>query len=168
MDAISKELLQEREQLLTILRSLTDEELNAKDNEHLWTVGQVFWHLVLTEQSVTKVIKIGLSHSIEIDEKAIPMEIVVNRSVRVDAPDDLFPPAREYSIEELDGQLTASRDELLKLLTQIDDSQSIDHISPTFRHPFLGMLSIKQWIIFIGKHELRHAAQIHELLHSHH
>ncbi|MEA2712972.1 MAG: hypothetical protein QOK27_933, partial [Gemmatimonadales bacterium] len=33
----------------------------------------------------------------------------------------------------------------------------------TFSHPLLGSLDLYQWILFVGQHEARHAAQIAEL-----
>jgi hypothetical protein len=56
--------------------------------------------------------------------------------------------------------LAESRRELLSAL-DLADGLALGQIS--FPHPLIGPLDLYQWVLFVGQHEARHAAQIEEI-----
>ena len=51
-------------------------------------------------------------------------------------------------------------DSRARLKLAIDEADGIDLSQMHFPHPVLGRLDMYQWILFVGKHERRHIAQI--------
>ncbi|HYW06495.1 MAG TPA: DinB family protein, partial [Longimicrobium sp.] len=83
---------------------------------------------------------------------------IEERRRRVDALESARPTHGLARAELLDA-LAASRAGLLELLRAAapHDVSGVIH-----KHPALGDLNLYEWLVFVGKHELRHAAQIGE------
>lgn len=75
---------------------------------------------------------------------------------RITAPQSVIP-AKDMSRGELLALLSDSRS---KLRDAIGEAHSIDLGRMQFPHPVLGRIDMYQWILYVGKHERRHIAQI--------
>jgi hypothetical protein len=69
-------------------------------------------------------------------------------------------PRGELTASQALAALAESRRELLSALDRADGF-ALGQI--TFPHPLIGPLDLYQWVLFVGQHEARHAAQIEEI-----
>jgi uncharacterized damage-inducible protein DinB len=149
-----------RSELLNSVSHLSDEQLNRKVDEGSWTIMQVLHHLYLMEGSVAKTIQsiVEKGEKQQVDPK--PIELTVNRSKKVEAPSFVEPDKGFITLEEIKEKLKESRNALL----QVAESNNKDELKEkAYPHPAFGLLSLEQWVPFIGYHEKRHLEQIEEL-----
>lgn len=151
---------QAREAIWAEVEGLSDEELNKKPAADVWSIKQILEHLYLMEGAITKTIKHQLKagEPEEVEDK--PIEMSTNRDVKVDAPDFAVPGDDFLTLVELKQRLAGTHEEL-KTLAKEADEQLLE--SKSYPHPAFGDLSLKQYIPFVGYHELRHLDQIKEV-----
>lgn len=149
-----------RTELFSEVNNLTDEEINIKPADDQWSIKQVMEHLFLMEGAITKTIINQLEKGDVANPVQKPIEASTNRSTKVDAPDFAVPNDEFASLEELKLKLTASHRGLIEV------AENVGHDELTakgFNHPIFGLMSLKQWIPFVGYHEKRHILQIKEV-----
>ncbi len=149
-----------REELLNSVDTLTDEQLNTRISEDSWTIGQVLEHLYLMETVIIEAMTAALNGPEVVGAEDKPIELAVNRSVKVKAPDSVTPSEDNKTLHELLQKLAFSRQELLDFVNSADPEELKRRSCP---HPVFGRLSLSQWIPFIGYHEKRHLEQIEEI-----
>ncbi|WP_409291467.1 DinB family protein [Peribacillus sp. SCS-37] len=149
-----------REELISSVDTLTDEQLNQELEEGRWTIAQVLEHLYLMERTITKRIAAALAKEGGTEPEEKPIQLAVNRSRKVDAPEYVTPSSELKTLHELIEKLGESRQELMDVVNGADEAALRNRSLP---HPVFGELSLKQWIPFIGYHEKRHLEQIEEL-----
>ncbi|USK36365.1 DinB family protein [Bacillus sp. F19] len=149
-----------RSELLNEVKNMTDKQLNQKPSQDFWSPGQILQHLYLMERVITGGMKQVLmsGEKKEVTEK--PLELVIDRSRKVPAPENLKPAEESYVKEELLLKLEESRRELINF-AKTAPVQALNE--KAMKHPHLGELSLKQWVEFIGYHEKRHLLQIAEV-----
>ncbi|MDR0140119.1 DinB family protein [Metabacillus idriensis] len=149
-----------RAELLDEVKNMTDEQLNQKPSQDVWSPGQILEHLYLMERVITGGMKQVLmsGEKKEVTEK--PLELVIDRSRKVPAPENLKPAEGPYEKEELLSKLEDSRRELINFA---ETAPGQDLNEKAMKHPHLGDLSLKQWVEFIGYHEKRHLLQLSEV-----
>jgi DinB superfamily len=84
---------------------------------------------------------------------------LTRRDRRLMAPDPVMPRG-DYTAAQGLAALALSREALLAAIRS-GDGLALGEL--TFPHPLLGSLDLYQWILFVGQHEARHAAQIAEI-----
>nr|GGG86552.1 hypothetical protein GCM10011398_35440 [Virgibacillus oceani] len=151
---------QAREALLAEVTGVSDDDLNKKPDEHSWSMKQVLEHLFLMEGAIVKTIEDQLEHGEVVNAKARPIELTVDRTKKVNAPDYTVPSDEFATLDEMELKLEASHQGLLKLTANADE---IALKRKGFPHPVFGQMSLKQWIPFVGWHEKRHTLQIIEI-----
>lgn len=149
-----------RRNLLRHIETLTNHQLNEVVEEDAWSIAQNLEHLYLLEMSVAKGIRHAQSHGEVKPVREKPIHLTVDRATKVPAPPYLEPSTNFQTLEELKGKLAQSREILLQMIMSLTE-QEMDEKS--FKHPVFGMLSIRQWIAFVGHHEERHRLQIEEV-----
>lgn len=149
-----------REELLQTVNGLSDEQLNAHPEENRWSIIQVLDHLYLMERSITKAISTILASSERKSADDKPIELTVNREVKVDAPSFLTPTDAFQTLDEVKSKLLSSRKTLEEVVSNANEE---DLNEKSFPHPMFKDLSLKQWVPFVGLHEKRHLSQIVEL-----
>lgn len=133
-----------------------------------WSVAEVYWHLQRVEHGVAKLIR---RRATEAREQGIPAEQdasstlhalddrrVADRSRRLQTSLHLSP-TEIPSAEMVQQQLEESR-QLLRAAVAEADGLALGNVMHP--HPVLGEINLYQWILFVGQHEERHAAQIAE------
>ncbi|MFS1513093.1 DinB family protein [Chengkuizengella sp. SCS-71B] len=149
-----------RNKLIQSVEDLNDEQINQKQTNDDWSILQVLHHLYLTEH----VIQAGFKHVIQKNKQnqttIKSFEIVTNRTIKREAPDYTQPTDQYMSKQEILSLLSESRDQLIGILNNIEDSL-LSHLSMS--HPLLGRLNLDQYLEFIGIHEQRHIKQIEDL-----
>lgn len=131
-----------------------------------WSVAEVLEHLHRTESGVALLVTARLAEArlsglAEERESGSLLESldrfrIVQAGRRVNSPALLHPTGTMGWAAALD-RLAASRQALLHAVAP-GAGLALDGV--LHPHPFLGPLSIYQWILFVAQHEARHAAQI--------
>ncbi len=149
-----------RKELLAALDGLTDEVINRKPADDKWSIKQILEHLYLFEIGVVQKVKDQLATGEEGRVKDKPIHLAINRAIKVEAPNNVKPSETFATLDELKRHLVSSRKKLIELVNEADDEALEQKALP---HPGFNMLSLKQWIEFIGWHERRHILQIQEV-----
>ncbi|MGF9977027.1 DinB family protein [Viridibacillus arvi] len=149
-----------RDELLNSVSNLSDEQLNKEVEEGRWTIMQVLHHLHLIEAGVAKAIQYTLKKGEEQSVKAKPIELTVDRSTKIKAPSFANPDPRFITLEEMKDKLKESRHALHQVVSNSNKDQLKEKAYP---QPIFGLMSLDQWVPFIGYHEKRHIEQIEEL-----
>src|SRR5699024_5754007 len=118
--------------------------------------------LYVTESYMIEQIK-GILEHVEDKQKVRvkPMDSVLDRSKKYQAPDFLQPKNISNNKNETLEKLCTSRQSLLDILSKYEDK---DFTSIPAKHIAFGTISLKQWITFIALHEKRHIDQINEII----
>lgn len=149
-----------REELLSLVNELTDEQLNTRIEEGSWSIAQVLEHLYLLEKSVTNLIQRKLKSDTTKPVVNKPLKHTLNRSLKIDAPSFLEPHEEFLSLEKAKGMLEESREGFVRSFEGVERS-FLEQKS--YVHPIFGDLNLAQWVEFIGLHEQRHMDQIKEI-----
>ncbi|MBO0720395.1 MAG: DinB family protein [Blastocatellia bacterium] len=161
-------LLKDSEQeTLDALEKLSDEQLKFKAAPDRWSILEVAEHIVLAEgllfAQVDKALAGQPNPEWETKTKsktAFVEKAVVNRQVKVKAPEEIVPTGK-LSRAEIIAKYKEARGKTLKFAeeTQIPlKSYTLDHPFPIF-----GTLNAYQWLIYIPLHNMRHNLQIAEV-----
>ncbi len=149
-----------RAQLIVEVLSLSDDDLNQKPSDDKWSVRQILEHLYLMEGGIAKIIKRQLSKG-EFQTTSIkPIEMAVDRTIKVDVPNFAKPSEDYKTCAELLDHLAVTHEFLNTIEKSVTDEQLDEKVYP---HPVFGEMSLKQWIPFVAYHELRHLEQIKEV-----
>ena len=142
---------------------------SVKPSPERWSIAEVIWHLQRVERGVAKLIAKRTSearasgHPVEDVTTSVIGSLegthIEDRSQRLAAPSHVSPP-EPIDPAEVESQLEESR---LLLRAAIVDADGLALGSITHPHPVLGEINLYQWILFVGKHEARHAGQIAEV-----
>ncbi|MGR6897399.1 DinB family protein [Rummeliibacillus sp. BSL5] len=151
---------QAREELLTEISGISDENLNKKPSSEQWSIKEIVEHLYLLESNVAMMIKQNAEKGENATVSHKPIEATVNRDVKVNAPATALPSDKFASINELEEKLSTSHQQLEELEKAVD-VQLLKQ--KAFPHPAFGLMSLDQWIPFVGYHEKRHILQIQEV-----
>lgn len=150
-----------RKEVLSTIENLSDKMINVNISETTWSIGQVLDHLNKTEIKITNSIHQLISQSEQETITDKPLTKTLDRSIKILASAAITPSTQEFTKQEVVSALLHSRQQLLRLIDTIPPE--LDLKKRGFKHPVFGVLSLKQWIEFIGYHEKRHAAQITEI-----
>jgi hypothetical protein len=155
-----------RSELVGIVSDLDEAATARRADPGQWSIGEVMHHLVLMENVVTTLLEkqikrakdrsIGADTSIESLLHSLDrfsLETVIDK---ITAPQSVVP-AQGFSKSELLAQLSDSR---AKLREAIKEADGVDLSQLQFPHPVIGRIDMYQWILYVGKHERRHIAQI--------
>jgi uncharacterized damage-inducible protein DinB len=159
-----------RERLLAFVTAIPDASFDRRREPGGWSVAEVLHHLCRMEDVVTSLLSrqaararekgtgpdVGgesLLHSLD----RFSIETV---SDRIKAPDSVAP-RTGLAKGELLSLLHASRAQLRKTLEEAAD---VDLSRLQFPHPVLGRIDMYQWVLYLGKHEMRHLGQIERIM----
>lgn len=149
-----------REELFNEVNMLSDAQANQKPSEKEWSIIQVLEHLYLMESTISQAIAHELKNGEVVYAEARPIEATVNRDVKIPAPDFVTPSEQFFTLDELKKKLADSHERL----GQVSENASpVDMERKAYPHPVFGSMSLKQWVPFVGYHEIRHTEQIREI-----
>ncbi len=152
-----------RQTLWNTVRVVREDDLQV-ENSAGWSILSVLEHLAVVEQHIARAMARELESKNFRDIPVHPSlaEAVVDRSRKVAAPEALSPKGLVRTLDQAKETLQASTQLLDKTYLSVASDEELDQLG--FRHPLFGVLSIRQWYDFIALHELRHLAQIEEML----
>jgi hypothetical protein len=156
----------QRRVLLDAVSSVPVERRERRPAPDAWSVAEVLEHLHRTETGVALLVTARLA---EARQAGLPPERetasllgaldrfrIAERGRLVAAPSVVQPTGTMGSALVLE-RLAVSREALLHALAP---GNGLALGGVLHAHPFLGALSIYQWVLFVAQHEARHAIQI--------
>jgi hypothetical protein len=128
-----------------------------------WSAAELVSHLVVVERGVvTNVDRLTQKAPIPVPfskRMHLPLWLVEARVIRRKSPVPLDPSLMAEK-ETMLGGLRRVRE---RTLAFISETERRDLSAYCWRHPFLGMLNIYEWMEMIAAHQLRHTKQIREI-----
>ncbi|MDQ0857891.1 putative damage-inducible protein DinB [Bacillus sp. V2I10] len=85
-----------RAELLNEVKNMTDKQFNQKPSQDVWSPGQILQHLYLMERVITGGMKQVLMSGDKKEVTEKPLELVIDRSRKVPAPENLKPAEGSY------------------------------------------------------------------------
>lgn len=149
-----------REALWNSVRDVHHERFNQKPAADEWSIKQILEHLYLMEGAIANNIEKQLASGKEEEAKKRPIELSVDRTTKVEAPNEFQPTDDEASILEMEEKLATSHQALQKIANEYNEATLAKKSMP---HPAFGNMSLDQWVTFVGYHEERHTKQIEEV-----
>lgn len=149
--------------LLKLICSCPPDKLNSTKNGQ-WSILQIAEHICLTDEMIHSML---LSHTDSVHEKEeiigdekLKKILVGGRSHKVLSPGALIPKGSVKDYDTFKELLTMQRAAIVQNLQEgvlVVDNRA-------FKHPFLGEMTISDWLYFIIHHTQRHHDQIKDLL----
>ncbi len=164
LQEIKHNLTETRGQLLEILAGLSEDQLNKQEDSNSWRIGQVCQHLFKTEELYVVAIKKGLKGEEDSLLENKPVEFLLDRSKKWNAPDIAKPTDELMERQEIVEKLNLSRKKLLELLDTIEDPSILSR--RYFTHPVFKEMLLIDWVKSLYLHEQRHMKQINEIIDS--
>lgn len=158
-------LTQTRDQMVKIVDSLTDEQLNFKPSENSWSIAECVEHLALTEKTFVEIAhksvadgpKPELKDSLVFKDEQI-MPAVMDRSSKVKTSEPFEPSGQFDSADASLKDFLDTRNKLIEYVKTTDDDLRNRFNSDL---PF-GTVDVAQLIIFTAGHTGRHVLQMEE------
>ena len=153
------------QEILNLTENLTPAQLLLHP-ENKWSIIQILEHIILTDRIVIRLLsKKSESHSDTTEihgHERLHRMIVTMRSRLVNAPDMLQPKGDIQTLEAFKQVFTEQR---LLLKSDIADGKiTIDNRIE--KHPYLGEMTMSDWMHFMPLHAKRHLEQIRDILNS--
>jgi len=160
-------LEQSRDEFFASVEGVTDEQWNHHPSPDSWSVGETAEHILLAEVSFFGAIQKAVASAPNAGWEAEPgrksmfiERVMTNRNRKVQAPKSIQPRGMERA--EVIARYLDVRSRTLQFAreTQLALREfTADHPFPVFN-----TLSAYDWLLYIPMHNLRHNAQIVELL----
>jgi uncharacterized damage-inducible protein DinB len=159
-----------RERLLAFVAAIPEAAFDARGEKGGWTVAEVLHHLHRMEELVTSLVS---RQAVRAREKGVGPDLggesllhsldrfsIETVTDRLTAPESVAPQAGLGK-----GELLAMlRDSRARLRKTLEDAADVDLSRLQLPHPVLGRIDMYQWVLFIGKHEMRHLGQIQRIM----
>lgn len=162
LQEINQQLKETRVELLGILTGLSGDQLNQQKDLNSWSISQVCQHLYITEELYIVAIKKGLRSKEESYIENKPVEFLLDRSKKLEAPDIAKPTDEFLEYQEIIEKLNNSRQKLIELLNTVEDPSVLSRRH--FTHPVFKEMLLMDWLKSLYLHEQRHIKQIKEII----
>jgi len=161
LQEINPLLIETRIDLLETLKGLSKEKLNFRRSPESWSISQVCQHLVKTEELYLVAIKRGLKSKEDSILENKPVEFLLDRSNKLEAPEIAKPTDEALDYQEIIEKLRFSREKLYEFLHTLEDQSVLSRRQ--FVHPVFQEMLLIDWIRSLYLHEKRHIKQIQEM-----
>ncbi|MCP3029141.1 DinB family protein [Halobacillus sp. A5] len=151
---------EKREEVLSFIKEVPASQMNQRPTPASWSIIEITEHLFLMEQLISYQIGKAFEEGSPKETSEKPIHKTTNRDYKVDAPEAVQPKGQMKNGQEAIDALAKSREALLFLIHNKDEETLKKYAFP---HPAFGDLNIKQWVEFIGWHEIRHLEQMKEV-----
>jgi DinB family protein len=170
MHSITHELLtyldEQRSVLKSAFESISAEMRDRPPAPDRWSAANIVEHLAIVETRITGILSARIEEArpgLSAETGAAPILTAIDykrmydRTTRVKAPETAIPTGLDAA-----SAWTALENAGSKMRDMLRANDGVALSSVTHPHPRFGVLSVYQWIAFLGAHEVRHAAQIRE------
>ncbi|WP_028544581.1 DinB family protein [Paenibacillus taiwanensis] len=162
LQEIKLHLEETREELLAIVSGLNKEQLSARKDTSSWSISQICQHLMKTEELYSVAIKRGLKSDEDSFIENKPLQFLLDRSNKIDAPDIAKPADIIIGCQEISNGLNQSREKLYEILSAVEDPTLLNRRH--FTHPVFKEMTLMEWVRSLYIHEQRHIKQMNEIL----
>jgi len=170
MHSITHELLtyldEQRSILKSAFESIPAEMRDRPPAPERWSAANVVEHLAIVENRIAGILSARIEEArsgLSAETGTAPVlptidyKRMYDRSTRVKAPETAIPTGLDSA-----SAWSALENAGSKMRDMLRANDGVALSSVTHPHPRFGVLSVYQWIAFLGAHEVRHAAQIRE------
>ncbi|TVX92649.1 DinB family protein [Paenibacillus agilis] len=162
LQSIMQRLDETRDELVEILRELNEEQLHKRIDLNSWSISQIGQHLYTVEELYVVAIRKGLKSKEDSYVESKPIDVLLDRSKKFEAPDIVKPTDECLGNYEIMERLSNSRQKLYELLHSLEDPSVLSRRH--FIHPAFQELSLLEWVRSLYIHEQRHIKQIREII----
>jgi uncharacterized damage-inducible protein DinB len=160
LQEIRQHLKETRDGLLEMIKDLSEEQLNKRKDPRSWSIGQVCQHLSRTEELYVMAIKKALKGNEDSLVENKPLQFMLDRSHKWEAPDIARPTDEIVRAESIIDKLRHSRERLNEVLNAVEDPSLLNRRH--FTHPVFKEMLLSDWVKSLYLHEQRHMEQIKE------
>ena len=150
-------------EFVALINSCNSLELNFKES-NVWNILEIAEHVFLTDRLVLSLLFKPTEKKAEGEEllgyDKLNKILVQLRARRVSAPEIVHPKGQIMNAADFELTFLNQRN----LLKTGIDSGKIKIDKRIYSHPFLGEMTIMDWLYFIPNHAQRHLEQIKDLL----
>ncbi|HVA98165.1 MAG TPA: DinB family protein [Bacteroidia bacterium] len=147
---------------LQLAKSCSEAQLLFKKNDN-WSILQILEHICKTDKVVIDLIEKPSDKISETEEilgtKKLTKLVVEARAFKVKAPEILLPIGTISNVNDFEKLFLSQRNLLKKKI----ESGKIIIDNRIHKHPYLGEMTIIDWLNFIVNHTQRHLEQIKDL-----
>lgn len=162
------ELEKRRTELFGRLENLTEENLSYRIKADKWSITQIIFHLVKSEQLTLVAFNKNIADGGKLKKSGmmgkarhLGLSLALKSSLKFKAPEMLSNMPEKYDAKELDKKWGTIRKNFSESLDKVPDSM-LDRA--VFNHPKAGWLSAEQMVDFLGDHFDHHYRQIINLI----
>jgi uncharacterized damage-inducible protein DinB len=174
MHSRTAEVLTHLGQFRAVLRDAVDQvppsQREQRPAPDRWSVAEILEHLGIVERGITGLLRkqlevaraagLGQEQATDSVLPLIPIQQVVDRDWRIEANARVQPTGGLTAAAA--WQVLLDRRQKLRRFLEEADGLALGELMIPVPHPRLGLLNGWQWLVFLGAHEGRHAAQIRE------
>jgi len=166
MAEIAAYLDETREAVVRAVASLPPEDAVRRPAPDAWSVDEILTHLSLVEPGVAKRIakSVGKAKGEGLERETNVSSVLgsldgpaLDRLNEKQVAPEFVDPKSVLGTSEALAALARSRESLRHSMAEADGWALEKVVAP---HPRLGVLDMYQWLVFLGRHERRHLAQI--------
>lgn len=147
------------------VRGLTENQLNWKPADSIWSIAECVEHITLSEKNLFDWAMSSLKEAADPSKKSLRKhddeaikKMIMDRSFRVKTREGFIPSGQFGNSEKTLGVFNERREALIKYMKATKDELR-DH----FLESPVGLLDTYQVLLFLSAHTLRHTLQIAEL-----
>lgn len=155
-----------KDRLNNDIKGLSDEQLNWKAADSVWSIANCIEHMAISEKNLTEYAMASLKESADPSKKTelkhtdeAIMKMITDRSFKAKAPEGFRPTGQFGSAKDALKAFNERRDANLSFLKSTQEDLR-NHFVP---HPFLGTIDTYQMMLFMNAHTLRHTLQVEEV-----
>lgn len=146
------------DELLGIISSLSEEQLNKIPFEGSWTAGQVTDHISQSFDGIVKVINDKAVPTDREPDKKIELikSIFLDFTTKMTSPDFVLPAQSPHKKQILIDHLNSLKEQMADAI----DKQDLSYIYTDFEIPGFGKFTRLEWVNFLIYHMQRHIYQL--------
>jgi hypothetical protein len=148
---------------LEFVKRFSSAQLSLKKQDG-WTILEILEHIVIVEGGCYKLLTKSSENVAETPEifgqEKLNKLLIERRERKVVAPEGLHPKGEIKDVASFEKTFLEQRN----LFKQNINSNKIIVDNRTHKHPFLGEMTISDWVHFIPMHTKRHVEQIKDVL----
>lgn len=151
--------------LLTVLRGMTDEQRRYRPEPDDWSALEVAHHVFLAEQGTVATLekhrgRPARRRGLKAKLGKFAVGVVFRFGIPIQNPSKMVTPDPAVSFKGLESEWRGVRTRMLDLLQSMDDEAATQ---AGMNHPIAGPMTVEETLAFLAAHLERHLAQMRKL-----
>nr|WP_199157948.1 DinB family protein [Pedobacter sp. ASV2] len=158
MEKVSKEVNEALTALQTLFSNFNDHQFNVIPFDGSWTAGQIAKHMVLVNGGFMDMINGPVAETSRPADQIVPQikADFENFNIRMEAPDIIVPPFKDYDKQRLMEKLDQIRQGIIQAVDKLDLTKT----TTAWELPGYGYLTRLEAAYFVAYHAKRHNRQL--------